>query len=308
MIALSLGLLLDLLLGEPRRWHPLVGFGAVANVVEGYGNRPGDPARRQVSRGAVAWMMLVLPLPLALWWALQHLTHGAALAVETLVLYLSLGNRSLAEHARAVMRPLGAGDMDRARGAVAMLVSRDSAQLDAGGVTRAAVESVLENGSDAVIAPLFWQLVAGPPGVLVHRLSNTLDASWGYRSDRYRDFGRVAARADDVLNWVPARLCALLYALAGQVRPALRCWRRQARRAASPNGGPVMAAGAGALTIWLGGPTPYGGRLQPRPILGCGREARPPDIERALRLLWRATGLFVVLGFALGMLWGYPWA
>jgi adenosylcobinamide-phosphate synthase len=185
-----------------------------------------------------------------------------------------------------------------------MIVSRDTAALDASGATRATVESVLENGSDAVLAPLFWFALAGAPGVLLYRLANTLDARWGYRSARYLHFGRVAARLDDALNWLPARLCALAYGLAGNLRAAIRCWQQQAPQAASPNGGPVMAAGAGALGILLGGPSFYHGREEWRPILGCGREAQPADIERALGLLWRAIALWVVtLALVEWLLW-----
>jgi adenosylcobinamide-phosphate synthase len=305
-LVIVLALLLDVLLGEPRRWHPLVGFGQLATTMENLLRRETHSAIRQQLFGAFAWLLLVLVPTLALWQLLSFLDKPLLIAVEVLVLYLCIGNRSLAEHARAVARPLLAADLDGARGAVAMIVSRDTAALDASGATRATVESVLENGSDGVLAPLFWFALVGAPGALLYRLANTLDARWGYRSARYLHFGRTAARLDDALNWLPARLCALAYGLAGNLRDALRCWYKQAPQAASPNAGPVMAAGAGALGIVLGGPAVYHGKEEWRPQLGSGREAEPADIERALGLLWRALILWLVVLAAVEWLAGLP--
>lgn len=301
----ALAVLLDSVLGEPRRCHPLVAFGALVDALEARWHSPGLPHRARLIRGGVAWALLVVPLPCLLGWGLSRLPGPAAIVLDIAVLYLCIGNRSLATHARAVATALQAGDLALARRSVAMLVSRETAQLDPGGVSRAAVESVLENGSDAVIAPLFWFVVGGAPAALFYRFANTLDACWGYRNAHYLYFGRVAARADDALNWLPARICALLYALVGSTRPALRCWARQARRAASPNAGPVMSAGSGALNIWTGGPAYYHGELESRPVLGRGREAGAGDIGRALRLLWRAVAVFVALAWALQWLGGY---
>ncbi len=309
---LAVALALDTLLGEPRRWHPLVGFGRLVAATEQWLRRDNDTPPLQQGAGLLAWLVLVLAPASALWWLLAGLSVPWRLAAEILVLYLALGNRSLAEHARAVAAPLAAGDIVQARQAVAMMVSRDCDDLDELGVTRAAAESVLENGSDAVLASLFWFAVAGAPGVVLHRLANTLDACWGYRCHRYRYFGRAAARLDDTLNWLPARLCALSYGLVGNLPGALRCWRLQAHRAASPNAGPVMAAGAGALGIRLGGSAHYGGREEWRPTLGQGRDPEPRDIQRALGLLWRTLALWlalvVVIELSHGVIAGWlPW-
>jgi adenosylcobinamide-phosphate synthase len=192
------------------------------------------------------------------------------------------------------------GDLQLARERVGYMVSRNTAELDATGVARAGTESVLENGSDAVFAALFWFLVAGAPGVVLYRLSNTLDAMWGYRNPRFERFGWAAAKIDDVLNYLPARLVALTYGLLGKTALALRCWRQQAPQWDSPNAGPVMAAGAGALGVSLGGAAEYHGELHQRAQLGQGPPAQARDIERAINLVYGG----VLLWLALLVLWG----
>ena len=307
-LCLIAALWLDQRLGEPRRWHPLVGFGHLVRRVEGLLRDNDASATAQIARGALGWLVLVIPPLLITCWIDAQLAPWGQVLFAILVLYFAIALRSLGEHARAVSRPLLIGDLQEARRQVAMIVSRDTADLNETGVARAAAESVLENGSDAVIAPLFWFLVAGAPGVVAHRLANTLDACWGYRNHRYLYFGRVAARADDVLNWLPARLCALLYSLAGHWHRGIHCWRRQGHLTASPNAGVVMAAGAGALNIRLGGAAIYHGHLEQRPALGCGDRMQVyrdrDDIARAVSLLTGATWLLAaaVLAIPLALL------
>lgn len=283
VLAMLLALALDAVFGEPRRFHPLVGFGALANAVE---------RRLYVDRrvsGIAAWTLAVF-LPVASLCGLRAVSPPVVVfAMDVLVLYFALGRQSLAEHARPVAAALRDGDLPRARAAVGRMVSRDTDALDATHVAAAGTESVLENGHDAVFGTLFWFVVLGAPGALLFRLANTLDAMWGYRTVRYERFGWAAARADDVLGYVPARLTALGYAAMGDAVTALRCWRTQAPSWDSPNAGPVMASGAGALRVRLGGPAPYHGRWEDRPVLG---EGEPPDassIVRALRLVDRAV-------------------
>ncbi|WP_313464528.1 adenosylcobinamide-phosphate synthase CbiB, partial [Pseudomonas nitroreducens] len=297
-----LGVALDALLGEPKRWHPLVAFGRLADRLERRFNRsrvadsaeklpfpnPGCAPRSEGrgdrleqadtvvsagtfnslslqgegvsaststpksdtpglgwrSHGVTAWIIAVIPLTLIA--LLLSLLPYVGWIVQVLALYAALGLRSLGEHADPVVLALRSGDLNEARLRVGYVVSRETAELDETAVARAATESVLENGSDAVYAALFWFAVAGAPGVVLYRLSNTLDAMWGYRNARFERFGWAAAKIDDVLNYIPARLVALTYALLGHTRLALRCWRTQAPKWDSPNAGPVMAAGAGA--------------------------------------------------------------
>jgi adenosylcobinamide-phosphate synthase len=291
-LAVPLALLLDAVLGEPRRWHPLAAFGRLAERLE---RRLNDGSR---SRGALALLALAAPATLVAFLP-GRLPADAALLVNAAVLYLLIGARSLADHGRAVAEPLAAGELDQARTAVSDLVSRDTAAMDETAVAGATVESILENGSDAVFASLFWFMVAGLPGAVLHRLVNTLDAMWGYRTERFTQFGWAAARLDDALNYVPARLTAITYGLAGRWQPALRCWRAQGGRWESPNAGPVMAAGAGALGVTLGGDAVYRRVTRQRPALGEGPTTTAATIHAAVALLRRGIWLWAALA-ALG--------
>jgi adenosylcobinamide-phosphate synthase len=297
-LLLAAGVALDLLLGEARRWHPLVGFGTLAQRLE----RRLNGGASRITRGAVAWALVVLPLTLLATW-LCAFEGAAGLALHALLLYLCLGLRSLRDHTLPIHAALAHGDLPRARWLTSRIVSRDTAQAGEGDLAKAGAESLLENGNDAVFGTLFWFLVGGGAGALLFRLANTLDAMWGYRNTRYEQFGRVAARVDDVLNYVPARLTALTYALlapaAGHLR-ALRCWRAQAPAWSSPNAGPVMASGAGALGISLGGAASYDGEVEQRPPLGGGPAAAAGDILRAWRLVFRGALLWTAATLGAG--------
>jgi adenosylcobinamide-phosphate synthase len=291
LAALS-AVLLDRLIGEVRRFHPLVGFGHLAAGIEKQLNR------RSLASGMLAWGLAVGPWALLAVW----LRPFAPFLIDVLFLYFALGAQSLREHAKAIARPLQEGRLDEARQRVGWIVSRETSGLDASGVAKAGVESVLENGNDAIFATLFWFALLGGPGAVLFRLANTLDAMWGYRTERYNLFGRFAARFDDAMNWIPARLTAVTYALLGHTRDALACWRAQAPAWDSPNAGPVMAAGAGSLGLLLGGPAIYHGREERRPPLGIGQPPVAADLGRAISLIQRSLWLWLGTLFMIGYL------
>lgn len=295
-VALALGLLIDHFVGEAKRWHPLVGFGDAASTLEKAANPSSDTEGKL--RGLFCWALMVLIPVMAMCLIVSQLSGLALLVVNALVVYFVVGLKSLAEHGRNVAVPLLAGDLPAARQLIAMMVSRDTDMLTQQQVASAACESVLENGSDAIFAALFWFCLLGAPGAILYRGANTLDAMWGYKTDRYRSFGWAAARIDDVLNWLPARLTALSYSLLGNFSSGLKCARQQGGLTDSPNAGYVMAAGAGALGISMGGGAIYHGEEHQRPIFGVGRVAEAIDIERAIALVQRASVLWVLLALA----------
>jgi adenosylcobinamide-phosphate synthase len=285
------GLIGDLLLGDPRRGHPVAAFGRAAGAVErvlwrdhrGWGALHtavcaggavalGSVAARAVRRSAVASVAL---------------TGAATWAV--------VGGTSLAREARTIGHALEAGDVEAARARLPHLCGRDPQALDADGMARAVVESVAENTSDAVVGALVWGAVGGVPGLLGFRAVNTLDAMVGHKSARYRRYGWASARLDDLAGWPGARLTAVLAVLAGpDPRGAVRAWRADAAQHPSPNAGPVEASFAGALGVRLGGTLSYGGRVEHRPVLNRGgRSVATPDIDRAVRLS-RRVGLLAL--------------
>lgn len=285
-LLLVAGIALDLLLGETRRWHPLVGFGNLAATIERRLNR----GQARLLRGSLAWALAVLPLSL-LFLALADL---AGLWLHAVLLYVCIGLRSLRDHTLPIYEALRAGDLAQARALTGRIVSRDTANAEEADLAKASAESLLENGNDAVFGTLFWFILLGGAGAVLFRLANTLDAMWGYRSERFNLFGRCAARIDDVMNYVPARLTALSYVLlagAGRAR-AWQCWHTQAPAWGSPNAGPVMASGAGALGVSLGGAAIYDGEVEQRPPLGAGPAASAGDILRAWKLVLRTTLLW----------------
>lgn len=287
---LALGVALDRLVGDPRRGHPVAGFGRVAGTLE---QRMHADSR---SRGA-AYSLLLVGSTTVLGAAVESRVRRRGPALEALTVAVAtwavVGARSLDREAAAVQDLLEAGDLPGARQRLTHLVGRRTADLSPDEVARAVAESVAENTSDAVVAPLVWGAVAGVPGLVGYRAANTLDAMVGHRNARFKRFGWASARLDDVLNVPGARLSALLAAAAapvvgGRPRDALRAWRRDAGAHPSPNAGPVEAAFAGALGVRLGGRTEYGApgavRVEERPVLGDGRPVAVTDIARARRL------------------------
>lgn len=278
-----LAVLLDHWLGEPRKHHPLIAFGKLADYMEQHLRRPEQSPRRQQFAGLLALCLTVMPLTALLFFLMQLPILSTVLSA--LVLYFCIAANSLKRHAETVLHFLQQHDLLAARQAVGFIVSRETDRMTEEDIRKATIESVLENGADAVFAPLFWFAAAGPAGALLYRLTNTLDAMWGYKNSRYLYFGRAAARCDDAMNWLPARLTALSYTLLGHARLGLDCWRRQAKHLDSPNAGPVMCAGAGALDIRLGGPAYYHGRLKNKIYFGTDKSTNNHDIDRANRLI-----------------------
>lgn len=292
LIIMLLALVIDWLLGEPKRWHPLVGFGKLVQTCEQRWYRADLSPSWQIVRGGLIWLLLILPITVVAYALSQIPVLGMLFSV--LGLYLCIGHKSLYQHVMPIIEALNRNDEPLARELTGRIVSRDTATLN---IANASIESVLENGNDAVFAALFWFLVAGLPGVIALRLINTLDAMWGYKDSRYLYFGRVAARMDDLVNIIPARLTAISYALLGKTRLAVKCWRDQAALHDSPNAGPVMASGAGALSITIGGPACYHGEWHQRPVFGAGSEAGTDDIKRALHLVSYSVMLWLLIAF-----------
>jgi adenosylcobinamide-phosphate synthase len=301
-VGLALGWAADQLLGDPRRWHPVAGFGRLATTVE---DRTYADNRLH---GAVHVAVLVGGAAAVGSLVARSARHPVLATLATAAAtWTVLGGRSLARESQAVAAHLDAGDLAAARIQVSHLVSRDPQTLDADGVARAAMESVAENTSDAVVAPLFWGAVAGIPGLFAYRAINTLDAMVGYRNDRYGNFGWAAAKLDDLANLLPARVSGGLAVLAaplvgGRPAVALRAVREQSGRHPSPNGGVVEAAFAGALGVTLGGRNTYGGVEEDRGELGHGPAPSAADLARANRLALAvsagAAGLSVLVALA----------
>lgn len=286
---------LDYCIGEPpNTYHPLVTFGRWANRLESALRNSQHSLSKQKCYGLLAWLLALAPALSVLALALSVSSFFNDL-LGILVLYACMGTRSLQQHAVEVYRALNDDDLPLARQQVGRIVSRQTDSMTADEVRRAAIESVLENGADAVFAPLFWFVLLGPLGVLLYRLSNTLDAMWGYKNPRFIAFGWTAARMDDLLNWLPARLTSLSYLLLGNIRQAWQAWRQQAHLLESPNAGPVMTAGAGSLNLKLGGPAWYHGELKQKPWFGGIKQPTNADILRATNLIYRVLGFWVLL-------------
>ncbi|MGV9398041.1 cobalamin biosynthesis protein [Streptomyces sp. NPDC003668] len=291
------GLLGDLLLGDPRRGHPVAVFGRAAAAVERvlwHDHRGWGALHTAVCAGGAVAAGLVAERAV-------RRSPVASAALTGVATWAVVGGTSLAREARTVGRALAAGDLTAARARLPHLCGRDPQALDADGIARAVVESVAENTSDAVVGALVWGAVGGVPGLLGFRAVNTLDAMVGHKSPRLRRYGWASARLDDVAGWPGARLTSVLAALAGpDPRGAVRAWRADAARHPSPNAGPVEASFAGALGVRLGGTLSYAGRVEHRPVLngGAGRAVRAADIERAVRLS-RRVGL-LALGVTAG--------
>jgi adenosylcobinamide-phosphate synthase len=301
--AMVLAMAIDGAIGWPgalyaRIGHPVTWLGRLIGMLDQRWNRDGDTfGTRRVA--GVAAALAVIALASALTLALQAAIGPGwrRILLVGILAWPFVALRSLHEHVAAVAEPLQAGDMEGARQAVSMIVGRDPTRLDEAGVARAAIESLAENTSDGVVAPIFWGVLFGLPGIVGYKAINTLDSMIGHRDARHAAFGWAAARIDDVANFVPARLTGLLFALVSSgLADALRCMGRDARHHRSINAGWPEAAVAGALRLRLCGPRVYHGELAKEPWLNEGaRDPVGPDVALALKLYARAMGLLAAL-------------
>lgn len=302
IVGVLAGYLADVALGDPTRGHPVAAFGAAAATLERLTYRDSRLAGA-VHAGVLVGVVAVLGAVAQR--AADRRGRPWSIAATAVATWTSLGGTSLARTGLAMAELLERGDVEAARRLLPALCGRDPAWLDAAGLTRASLESVAENTSDAQVAPLLCAAAGGVPAVLAYRAVNTLDSMVGYRSQRYARFGWAAAKADDAANFVAARLTAALVVtfaplVSGSSSNALRAWRRDAARHPSPNAGVVEAAFAGALGVRLGGPTQYRHELQIRPTLGDGREPGVADLRRAVTLSWMVQAGAVLCAAALG--------
>ena len=308
--ALAVAMAVDSVLGWPdalfvRFGHPVTWLGRLITALDARCNRETDPPLQRRAIG-VAAAGAVIALAAGVGWAVQSAIDAswARLVLVGIIAWPLLALRSLYDHVAAVAQPLKAGDLDAARLAVAKIVGRDPALLDKAGVARAAIESLAENASDGVVAPVLWGALFGLPGIFSYKAVNTLDSMIGHRTARHQSFGWAAARIDDIVNLIPARLTGLLFALVAARRSeAMSCMMRDAGQHRSINAGWPEAAMAGALGVRLSGPRAYHGRLAEEPWLN--RDARDPgalDVALGLEIYVRAmivlTGLLVIVALA----------
>lgn len=286
--------------------HPVVWFGKAIDAADRHFNLESvGPLQRR--RNGFVSVLTLLACFAALGWLVQSALHRiwyVGWLAEAWIVSVMLAQRSLADHVSAVAAALTTGGLAAGRVEVSRIVGRDPQQLDEAGVCRAAIESLAENSSDGVVAPAFWYVVAGLPGLFAYKLLNTADSMIGHMSERHRDFGRFAAKLDDAANWIPARLTGVLIVAAGAIRSGFKTARRaftvmlrDARSHRSPNAGWPEAAMAGVLDLCLGGPRRYGELTVNEPVLnGAGRSAaNPVDIDLALDRFWLAMVLLYLL-------------
>lgn len=304
-LALVIGGLMDILLGDPRGWpHLIRGYGWVISKLERmlYCSNNKRAAGTMLAAVTIIVCAGIPAIVLLLAWKLSPFVY---LILESLLCWQLLAMRSLRDESLPVYQALKRGDTRAARNALSMIVGRDTASLDEAGITRATVETVAENTADGVAAPLLYITFGGAALGCLYKAVNTMDSMIGYQNARYQDFGRAAARLDDTLNYLPARLCALAMIAAAwfcgmDAAGAIAIWRRDRRRHASPNSAQTEAVMAGALRIRLAGDAVYGGRIVRKPFIGDDtRPIEATDIKRAHHLLFATSGLLFGLSLLL---------
>lgn len=319
LVAIAIGFVLDLVLGDPHAWpHPVRWIGSLVSAMENVLRRllPESPAGLRAGGVFLVIVAIVVPMVVsaALLWLCSLVGGWLVLVVESVMCYQLLATRSLRDESMKVADALDRGSLSDARHAVSMIVARDTKDLDQAAIVRAAVETVAENVSDGVVAPLLFMALGGAPLGFAYKAANTMDSMVGYKNDRYRYFGAAPARLDDVLNYVPARLAGVLMCLAAPIvhldgAGAWRIFLRDRRAHASPNAAHTEAACAGALGIQLAGSNHYFGKLVEKPTIGdAHRAVEVADIGRANRLMMATAVLGLVMalaiGFAVTSAWG----
>ena len=312
LAAILAGYLLDLCLGDPHSMpHPVRAIGNLIVWLEKYLRPAGKKhaTERGERRAGVLFVCLVLLVTGSVAGAILWISRLGGIWIQTVVeavmTYYLLAARSLRDESMAVCRKLEAGEIEEARYAVSMIVGRDTKPLSEAGIARAAVETVAENASDGVIAPLFYLAIGGPLLGWLYKAVNTMDSMVGYKNDRYLHFGRAAAKLDDLVNLIPSRLAALLlivsaYLLRYDGKNAFRIWRRDRRNHKSPNSAQTESACAGALGLRLAGDAWYFGKLVPKPYIGDEiHPIEPQDIRRVNRLMYGAAGIMGLLALVM---------
>lgn len=305
--ALASGFILDMLLGDPHGWpHIVRGFGFLISAFE----RLYYPLKNKRLGGLLLVISVLIfgaGLPAVLLMLACNISSYLYFALETLLCWQLLAVKSLRVESKAVYERLAAGDLIGARKAVSMIVGRDTAELDEVGVTKAAVETVAENTSDGIAAPLFYMLFGGAALGCLYKAVNTMDSMVGYKNERYMNFGTAAAKFDDILNFIPSRLCAVTMIAASflcgfDAKNALRIWKRDRLCHASPNSAQTEAVMAGALRVRLAGDAYYFGKLHKKPFIGDDiRPVEPLDILRSHRLM--NTAAYMLMLAALLIRW-----
>ena len=314
-IAVLCGFLLDCVLGDPEKMpHPVVWMGKAIYRLEKWLRRHLPQTPKGETTGGII-LAVVLPVGTlfisgGLCWMFWWIHPLLGLALQAFWCWQALAMRCLVKESRNVYRCLKTEGLESGRKAVARIVGRDTAQLSERGVIKATVETVAENFSDGVLAPMIYMLIGGAPLALTYKAINTMDSMVGYKNDKYLYFGRAAAKLDDAANYLPSRIAALMWILAcplagGNLRNAWKIWRRDRRNHASPNSAQTESACAGSLGIQLAGPASYFGKLLEKPYIGDAmREIELEDILRTNRIMMASSVLGLIIGLAIHALAG----
>lgn len=315
ILPLILGAVLDLILGDPYSLpHPIRLIGTMIGKLD-QRLRKGNPKQKRMAGGKMAFIVLAVStlIPFGILWVAYKMNTWCGVLVESVFCYYMLAATCLRRESMKVYDSLRVNDVEGARRAVSMIVGRDTEKLDMEGITKAAVETVAENTSDGVTAPLFYMALAGAVGGFFYKAANTMDSMVGYQNEKYQDFGFFPAKLDDVLNYLPSRISALCmiagaFFLGFNGKHACAIWRRDRRKHASPNSAQTESVCAGALEVQLAGNASYFGVIHEKPFIGDPiREIQPRDIVRANRLMYATAALNLLLAMAVRALLCTVW-